>query len=251
MKTTVFSRMAISIMLLLAMCMPVSAAEPVEAKKNPNIWIESFPNPFKSWQDRWFYKHTDAEGYYVLCGHKPDYRPNDQKGVWIGVRGKNPTDKEMTLTIKPALGLEATYFSLGINSHLARLSITFIDKKGKTIAVSCTPKTGYYVYVPVAVKIKNGLSAIHFDGHGAQVSGNVNINHVEVIFGEVPADRDFVIHETQKNQCKVIPAKATPPPKPSSPPRPSSKRSEASNAPSRTLEALRGTRRGEGFKVIQ
>ncbi|MBW1811729.1 MAG: hypothetical protein JRJ87_26305 [Deltaproteobacteria bacterium] len=208
MRTTVFSRLAVAMLLILAWCMQAQAAEPVKAKKNPNIWIESFPNPFRGWQDRFFYKHTDAEGYYVLCGHKPDYRPSDQEGLWIGVRGKDPLDSKMTLSIKPALGLEATYFSLGVNSHLARLNITFIDKNGKTIAVSCTPRTGYYKYIPVAVKIKNGLKAIHFDGHGTQVSGNVNINHVEVIFGKVPKDRDFVIHETQKNQCKVIPTKA-------------------------------------------
>jgi len=207
MKTTVFSRTAFATLLISALCIPVLAAEPVKAKNNPNIWIESFPEPYIGWRDRFFYKHTDAEGYYVLCGSKPGTRPNDQKGLWIGVRGTKPTETKMTLSIKPALGLEATYFSLGVNSHLARLNITFIDKNGKTIAVSCTPRTGYYKYVPVAVKIKNGLKAIHFDGHGTQVSGNVNINHVEVIFGKVPKDRDFVIHETQKNQCKVIPTK--------------------------------------------
>lgn len=188
-------------------CIPALAGEPIEAKKNPNVWIERFENPFKGWRDRFFYKHTDVESYYVLCGNKVGHRPSEQKGMWIGVRGKAPTETTMTLHIKPSLGLEASYFSLGVNSHLARLSITFIDKDNKTIAVSCAPTTSYYVYVPVAVRIKNGLKAIHFDGHGSQVSGNVNINDIEVIFGPVPANRDFIIHELQNKQCKVIPTK--------------------------------------------
>jgi hypothetical protein len=207
MKITVFSRMAISIMLLLAMCMPASAAEPLKAENNPNLWIESFPDPYIGWRDRFFYKHTDVEDYYVLSGSPPGTRTSDQKGMWIGVRGKAVSDTKMTLSIKPALGLEATYFSFGVNSHLPRLTITFIDKDDKTIAVSCAPKTGYYVYIPVAVRIKNGLKAIQFYGHGTQISGWVNINNVEVLFGPLPADKDFIIHELQKNQCKVLPTK--------------------------------------------
>jgi hypothetical protein len=207
MRTTASRRTALSMLWIFFWCLPAPAGEPVEPKKNPNVWIERFENPFKGWRDRFFYKHTDAESYYVLCGSEPGSRPPDQKGMWIGVRGKAPTDTTMTLNIKPSLGLEASYFSFGVNSHLARLTITFIDKKGKTIAVSCAPKTDYFVYVPVAVRIKNGLKAIHFDGHGSQVSGNVSINDVEVIFGTVPAEKNFIIHELQNNQCKVIPEK--------------------------------------------
>jgi hypothetical protein len=189
---------------------PSTGPHPI-VEKSPNSWVENFENPFVGWQDRWFYKHTNAEGYYVLCGNRPDYRPSDQQGIWIGARGINPTDRSFTLAIKPSLGLEATYFSFGVNSHLQRLSITFLDKKGKTIAVSCAPRTNYYQYVTVAVKIKNGLSAIRFDGHGTQVSGNVNINHVEAIFGPVPENKKFQIHELQKGKCKVIPERPAKP----------------------------------------
>ncbi|MBW1872883.1 MAG: hypothetical protein JRJ19_12505 [Deltaproteobacteria bacterium] len=207
MRTTVFRLTAISMLWIFSWCIPALADQPIEAKKNPNAWIEKFENPFKGWRDRFFYKHTGAESYYVLCGHKAGYRPSEQKGMWIGVRGKPATATTLTLPIKPSLGLEASYFSLGVNSHLPRLTITFIDKDNKTIAVSCAPTTSYYVYVPMAVRIKNGLKAIRFDGHGSQVSGNVNINNIEVLFGQLPTGKDFIIHEMGNKQCHVIPAK--------------------------------------------
>jgi len=197
--------MRTTLLLILIWCVPALADQPVEAKKNPNVWIEKFENPFKGWRDRFFYKHTGAESYYVLCGNQPGYRPSDQQGMWIGVRGKPATATTLTLPIKPSLGLEASYFAFGVNSHLTRLTITFIDKDDKTIAVTCAPRTSYYVYIPVAIRIKNGLKAIRFDGHGSQVSGNVNINNVEVIFGKLPPDKDFIIHEMGNNQCHVIP----------------------------------------------
>ena len=90
---------------------------------------------------------------------------------------------------------------MGVNSHLERMDISFIDKDGKVFAVTCIPRTPYYVYTPIGIVIKKGLKAIHFDGHGGQVPGNVNISNIEVYFGPLPKNKNFLIHEWSDGQC--------------------------------------------------
>lgn len=193
---------------LLAFLM-VACSTLVWAKRSPlpagrqHREIERFANDRPVWKHNFFYRLTNAESYYYLTGSKADIRPKGQHGLWLSLRGTPPTQtpRRMRLLIKPGLGLEGSFIAFGLNSHLARMTVRFYDKRGRVFAISCVPKTSYYVYTQIAVPIRRGLSAIEFDGHGGQVPGNININDFEVVFGAVSKSRRVIIHEHGQGRC--------------------------------------------------
>lgn len=168
------------------------------------IYHETFPDPLLGWRQRFFHRWTDGENYYIVSsGDRPGYRPSNTPGLWIAKRGLKPLASHHRLTLKTfgPLASEAAYLRIGINSHLARTTVRFLDRQGVPFAETCLPKTNYYVYTPVAVTIRHGLSAIIIDGHGKQVPGNININDITVIIGELPPDRQPVLHLIDDRRC--------------------------------------------------
>ncbi|MCA9521529.1 MAG: hypothetical protein KC609_11175 [Myxococcales bacterium] len=180
---------------------------PMTARAAPNRWVEGFHEDEPRWKSRFFYRYTDAESYYFLTGNRRDIRPRGQKGLWLSKRDTSPnlTVKPMRIAVKPAIGKEASYVAFGVCNHLARLTVRFVDNRGKVFAISCVPQTKkYYQYHRIAVRLKHGLRAIIFDGHGGQVAGNINVNDVEVAFGKLTSRDTFILHETNNGVCRDL-----------------------------------------------
>lgn len=202
--STDLTRMRTTALCLSLLLISVAASSSLWAKGTRRHTVtESFPDHRPIWKHSFFYRWSNAESYYFLTGSRADIRPNGQHGLWLAIRGVHPsnTPKRMRLRIKPGLGQEISYISFGLNSHLFRTTVSFYDKRGRRFAVSCVPRTGYYVYTQIAVPIRNGLSAIVFDGHGGQVPGNININDVSVTYGKRGSWQRPIIHELSNGQC--------------------------------------------------
>lgn len=185
---------------VLSMLVPTAAAA-------PNRWIESFPEDLPRWKQRFFYRYSDAESYYFLTGNARDLRPRGQKGLWLSKRRVPPTmtTTPMRIEIKPAIGKEASFFAIRVNNHLPRLTVRFVDNRGRVFAVSCVPSTRvYYKYNRVAVRLPHGLKAIIFDGHGGQVAGNINVTDVEVAFGKLTRRDTYELHELNDGVCRDL-----------------------------------------------
>ncbi|MCA9520308.1 MAG: hypothetical protein KC609_05025 [Myxococcales bacterium] len=186
------------------MTLLLSSASPGAAPRRL-VWKESFPDPFRGWRNRFFFRFTNVESYYRQSGTGPfDYRGNTN-GVWLATRPpQTNVGPKLRLEIKPSIGLEASYFKIGINSHIPRLTVRFIDRHGRVFAVSCVPRRPYNVYVPVAVRLPRGLRVIEFDGHGHTIRGWVAVNHIEVHFSRPTKQQPTVIHERNGDRCLVL-----------------------------------------------
>lgn len=151
-------------------------------------FIETWPDPLGGWRDRWVAQNTNMQNYYV-CNGNPDEnnRGNNPCGLWP-CDGTDPM--VLDIVFEPSFGANITLLEMGLQSFING-TLTVYDLSNAVVYTANLPQDynspyGCYCQIYTASGL-NGVSHFTITGGGTQVEGNMAIDDMRVVTGDVVA----------------------------------------------------------------